>query len=72
MARFLLILVLSVVTFPTCRADADPIRIVGYDIINASVSGTGGWAHVYTGTNWLTVSGITTAPLKRHPAVSRG
>ncbi len=50
MARFLLILVLSIVIFPTGRADADPIRIVGYDITNAPVSGTGGWQHVYTGT----------------------
>jgi len=50
MARFFLILVLSVVTFPTCRADADPIPILGYDITNAPVSGTGSWAHTYTGT----------------------
>ena len=29
---------------------ADPIPIVRYDVSNAAVSGTGAWAHVYTGT----------------------
>jgi hypothetical protein len=50
MTRLLLISVLSIVILPTCRADADPIPIIGYDITNAAVSGTGGWQHIYTGT----------------------
>ena len=29
---------------------AAPVTIVGYDILNADVSGTGNWAHTYTGT----------------------
>ena len=30
-------------------AGAVPVGIIGYDVINADVSGTFGWAHVYTG-----------------------
>ncbi len=31
-------------------ANAAPISITGYDILNADISGNGGWAHTYTGT----------------------
>lgn len=40
----------------TNAAVAAPITITGYDIANAQVSGSGGWAHSYTGTI-ATVSG---------------
>jgi hypothetical protein len=29
---------------------AIPLTITGYDLVNARISGTGGWGHVYTGT----------------------
>ncbi|RVU47585.1 hypothetical protein [Rubrivivax rivuli] len=31
-------------------ASAAPIAISGYNVLNATVSGTGGWTHTYTGT----------------------
>jgi len=35
---------------PTYRAEADPIAVVRYDIVNALGSGWGSWSHEYTGT----------------------
>ncbi len=35
--------------FSAGAAGATPITITGYDILNADISGTGGWNHVYTG-----------------------
>ncbi len=34
----------------TPAADAEPIGISGYDLVDSPVSGSGGWAHNYTGT----------------------
>jgi hypothetical protein len=41
-------------------ANATPISIIGYDVLNATISGYGGaWAHTYTGTITNTGSGAS-------------
>jgi hypothetical protein len=50
MTRIFLISALSLGLLSVSRADADPIVVTGYDITDALVSGSGGWAHTYTGT----------------------
>jgi hypothetical protein len=50
------VLLLSAALGDARQAAADPVTIVSYDVLNAVVSGAGGWAHVYTGTITPTTS----------------
>ena len=49
MTKPALIMAISIVMLPASLAQADPIPVIGYDISNALVSGSGAWFHTYTG-----------------------
>src|SRR4051812_21231599 len=68
MTKVFFLCVLSAAILPASRADAEPIpvAIVRYDITNAIVSGSGGWAHVYTGTITPTSGPETNYPVANY------
>jgi len=60
------VLFLSGMMGTVSSAAADPVRVAGYDVVNALVSGNGGWAHVYTGTITPTTSAGTSGSVANY------